>query len=218
MDTAIFAAAERSAPTRDPTVFIVDDDADIREAIAKLVRIAGLRHEVFASGNDFLSRYDTQMPGCLVLDIRMPGMSGLELQQALCQSGRRLPIIFITGFGDIPLITKAIRDGAIDVIPKPFDAETLLRRIHEAVERDLSDRQKQTQVDAIQHRLQCLTERESEVMRRLADGESAKQIAQKLAISSKTVDNHRAKVLEKMQVDNPTQLARHLAMLDDLSH
>jgi two-component system, LuxR family, response regulator FixJ len=197
MDAATSTTIGPIAEGPSPTVFIVDDDGDIQQAIALLARSAGFASETFPSAQKFLDRYDGRQPGCLVLDIRMPGMSGLELQQILNLRDVRPTIIFITGHGDIPLITQGIRDGALDVIPKPFNAETLLKRIHEAILLDLANRDKRHQVSEIQSRMNSLTDREREVMRLLAAGESAKQIGQKLCISSKTVDNHRAKSWKK---------------------
>jgi FixJ family two-component response regulator len=218
MNTQSTTAVDPSVLALESTVFIVDDDADTRGAISRLVRSSGLAEQEFASARQFLDQYDEAKPGCLVLDIKMPVMSGLELQQSLHIKDVQLPIIFITGHGEVSVVTQAIRDGAVDVIPKPFRAELLLSRIQEAIALDLANRRKRVQVVEIQQRIKSLTDREYEVMQHLAAGDSAKQIAQKLSISPKTVDNHRAKALEKMQVDNPTQLAHQLALLNgDLS-
>jgi RNA polymerase sigma factor (sigma-70 family) len=217
-DAAFSRVAGSASPASKATVFIVDDDSDVRKALSRLVRSIGLLEESFASASEFLERYDASKPGCLVLDIRMPGMNGLELQQALNHRGRGIPIVFITGYGDIPTITQAIRDGAIDVIAKPVDPKELLKRIGEAIQLDLENRLKREKIEEIRRCLNNLTDREREVMSLLAAGHSAKEIAQRLAISSKTVDNHRAKVLEKMLVDNPTQLARKLSQIDSPEH
>ena len=195
------------------TVFIVDDDPDVRRSVSLLVRSIGLADECFSTAQDFLQQYDPVKPGCLVLDIRMPGMSGLELQKALNAAEAMPPIIFITAHGEIPCASQALRDGAVDFIQKPFSPQTLLERIREAVGRDQEHRRKRTLARSIQERIARLTDREREIMELLSKGESTKQIAQRLSISPKTVDNHRAKVLEKMNVDNPTQLAHLLAAL-----
>ena len=196
------------------TVFVVDDDADVRRSVSLLVRSVGLVEDSYASAQDFLDHYDPQRPGCLVLDIRMPGMSGLEMQKGLNSTTLLPPIIFITAHGEIPLATQAIRAGAVDFLQKPFSPQALLERIREAIELDRENRRKRALADGIQERMTLLTEREREIMRFLALGQSTKKIAQHLAISPKTVDNHRAKILEKMNVDNPTQLAHLAALLD----
>lgn len=195
------------------TVFIVDDDPDVRRAVQLLVRSIGLADECYSTAQDFLQQYDSSRPGCLVLDIRMPGMTGLELQKALAAADIKPPIIFVTAHGEIPCASQALRDGAVDYIQKPFSPQTLLERIREAVQRDQENRRKRSLAHGIQDRIARLTDREREIMDLLASGESTKQIAQRLSISPKTVDNHRAKVLEKMNVDNPTQLAHLLAAL-----
>lgn len=197
------------------TVFIVDDDADVRQSVSLLIRSIGLAETCYASAQDFLTHYDPQKPGCLVLDIRMPGMSGLELQKRLNSNVLLPPIIFITAHGEIPLAIQAMRAGAVDFIEKPFSPQALLERIREAIERDRENRRDQTRAAAVQERMTQLTDREREIMRFLASGQSTKQIAQQLSISSKTVDNHRARILEKMKVDNPTQLAHLIALLDE---
>ncbi len=195
------------------TVFVVDDDPDVRKSVALLARSVGLEVETYSSAREFLDGYDPSKPGCLVLDVRMPGMTGLEMQKesALLDGP---PVIFVSAHGEIPLATQAIRSGALDFIQKPFSPQTLLERIHEALTIDHQRRQRRTQACAVQERLQKLTEREREIMQLLARGETAKRIAILLAISPKTVDNHRAKILEKMRVDNPTQLTRLLGTLD----
>jgi len=196
------------------TVFIVDDEADIRRSLEILVASIGLAVETFATAKDFLQRYDSQAPGCLILDVRLPGMTGLELQKELSARGTCPPIIFISGHGDVALASEALRAGAVDFIQKPFAAEALLRRVREAIALDQERRRKHTLARDAEGRLPTLTDREREIMQLLAAGDSTKQIAQGLSISPKTVDHHRAKVLEKMNVDNPTQLARLLALLE----
>lgn len=196
------------------TVFIVDDDGDIRDGVSLLVQSVGLSAEVFSSADEFIEHYEPTQQGCLVLDIRMPGMSGLELQAKLDADRLWPPIIFISAHGDIPLAAHAIRAGAVDFIQKPFNNHVLLERIQEALAVDRENRRLRALAGDLEERLSKLTERELEIMKLLAAGESTKQIAGRLAISPKTVDNHRAKILEKMNVENPTQLSRLLSMQD----
>jgi two-component system, LuxR family, response regulator FixJ len=196
------------------TVFIVDDDPDVRRAVALLAKSVGLECEVHSSAQAFLTAYDPSKSGCLVLDIRMPGMSGLAMQKELELRGDGPPVIFITAHGEIPLATQAIRAGAVDFIQKPFSPQVLLERIREALDLDHRLRQRRVVASQIQKDLDTLTRREREIMRMLAVGETTKHIATLLSISSKTVDNHRARILEKMHVDNPTQLAQLLALME----
>lgn len=207
------APACESELTTTATVFIVDDDPDVRRSVSLLVRSIGLVEESFPTAQEFLEHYDPAKPGCLVLDIRMPGMSGLELQKALHSAETVPPIIFITAHGEIPCASQALRGGAVDFIQKPFSPQTLLERVREAVQKDHERRRKSAMARSIRERIKRLTDREREIMDLLSRGDSTKQIAQRLSISPKTVDNHRAKVLEKMNVDNPTQLAHLLAAL-----
>ena len=193
------------------SVFIVDDDADVRRAVGSLVRSVDLQSHDFSSAQEFLDQYDPDWPGCLVLDIRMPGMTGIQLQHELRDRHIDLPIIFITAHGEIPIATSAMRDGAVDFLPKPYSPQVLLDRIHEAISLDRQRRVASARRREVESRVCTLTLREREVMEFLADGCSNKVIAKRLGISQKTVDNHRSKVLEKMEVDNPTQLARLVA-------
>ena len=196
------------------TLFVIDDDQDIRRAICRLAQAEGLAVEDFASAPNFLERYDPQKPGCIVLDIRMPGMSGLELQRALSILGSCPPIIFVSAHGEIPLAIQALRDGAVDFIPKPFSASALLERIHEAIALDHDNRRKRALATEVQLRWRNMTDREREISLLLATGETTKHIAQRLSISPKTVDNHQTRILAKMNVENATQLAHLLAALE----
>jgi two-component system, LuxR family, response regulator FixJ len=196
------------------TLFVIDDDEDIRRAICRLAQAEGLAVEDYASAPSFLEDYDPQKPGCIVLDIRMPEMSGLELQKALSALGSCLPIIFVSAHGEIPLAMQAMRDGAIDFIPKPFRASTLLQRIHEAMALDKDNRRKRALAAEVQQRWNKLTDREREISLLLATGETTKHIALHLSISPKTVDNHQTRILAKMNVENSTQLANLLAVLE----
>jgi FixJ family two-component response regulator len=196
------------------TLFVVDDDRDIRRAICRLAQADGLAVEDYATAPIFLEQYDPQRFGCIVLDIRMPGMSGLELQKALSVLGSGPPIIFVSAHGEIPLAMQAMRDGAVDFIPKPFCPSTLLKRIHEAMALDRDNRRKRALSAEIQQCWKKLTNREREISRLLATGKTTKHIALNLSISPKTVDNHQTRILAKMNVENSTQLAHLLAMLE----
>ncbi|MCA9203336.1 MAG: response regulator [Pirellulaceae bacterium] len=186
----------------------MDDDPDVRRAVSLLVRSVDLEARLYSSAQEFLTSYDGQTPGCLVLDLRMPGMTGLQLQQRLMEEEIRLPVIFISAYGEIAAASAAMRAGAVDFLPKPFSPQTLLERIHEAVALDAKQRQAIARQREVNQRIETLTGREHEVMQLLAAGDSTKVIARRLGISQKTVDNHRAKVLEKLDVENATQLAR----------
>jgi FixJ family two-component response regulator len=196
------------------TLFVIDDDQDIRRAICRLGQAEGLAVEEYASAPNFLEHYDPQKPGCIVLDVRMPGMSGLDLQKALSVQEICPPIIFVSAHGDIPLAMQAVRDGAIDFIPKPFRAAALLQRIHEAMALDQANRHKRALAAEAQRRWSKLTDREREISRHLAAGETPKHVAISLSISPKTVDNHQTRIFAKMNVENPTQLAHLLAALE----
>ena len=204
----------RASATPVSTVFVVDDDDDIRRVICLLARQEGLAVEGYASGRDFLQHYDSQRPGCLVLDIRMPGMSGLELQQELAALGSCPPIIFVSATREIPLAVQALRDGAVDFLTKPFPPAVLLERIHQAIALDQENRRKGALAAEVQLRWNKLTDREREISLLLATGETPKHIALNLSICPKTVDNHQTRILTKMNVENPTQLAHLLATMD----
>ena len=196
------------------TLFVIDDDQDIRRAICRLAKAEGLAVEDYVSASNFLEHYDPQKPGCIVLDIRMPGMNGLELQKALCAGGSCPPIIFVSAHGEIPSAIQALRDGAVDFIPKPYSPSALLQRIHEALALDQDNRRKRALAADVQLRWNTLTDREREISRLLATGETTKHIALHLSICPKTVDNHQTRILAKMNVENSTQLAHLLATLE----
>lgn len=190
------------------TVFIVDDDQAIRHAMELLMRSVGLRYEIFHSGDDFLEHYSPDRPGCLVLDIRMPGMGGLELQQKLIELHSTLPIIFITGHGDVPMAVKAMQKGAVDFIQKPFRDQELLDRVHEALKTDEERRSEREEQDDIAARIDKLTKREHEVMDLVVTGKPNKVIAYELGVSQRTVEIHRARVMEKMEARSLAELVR----------
>jgi len=190
----------------DPVVFIVDDDASVRKGLERLVRSVGLRGKTFASAPEFLQCAASDGPSCLVLDVRMPGVSGLALQETLATAGHRIPIIFITGHGDIAMSVRAMKAGAVDFLPKPFNDQDLLEAIQEAIARDRQARQEWAVLQAIQQRTDLLTPRERDVLGLVVAGLLNKQIAAELGLSEKTVKAHRAQVMEKMQVSSVAQL------------
>ncbi len=191
-----------------PIVSIVDDDASVGRSLKRLMKSAGLDSQEFASAQEFLRRDPQDRPGCLVLDVRMPGLSGLDLQKELAVSGLSLPIIFITGHGDIPMSVKAMKSGAVDFLPKPFNEQELLDAIHRAIDRDIREREQRQQVLSIQQRVDLLTRREQEVFALVVTGMLNKQVAGQLGVAEKTVKVHRARVMEKMKADSLAHLVR----------
>jgi RNA polymerase sigma factor (sigma-70 family) len=191
-----------------PTVFIVDDDAAIRFAMQALMDSVNLNHEIFASADEFLEKITSQRPGCLVLDIRMPGLGGLELQDELIRRGNTLPIIFITGHGDVPMAVEAMQKGAVDFIQKPFRDQELLDRIRQALATDEERREEQQQHVEVANRLERLTNREREVFDLVVTGKPNKVIAYELGVSQRTVEIHRARVMEKMQARSLADLVK----------
>jgi RNA polymerase sigma factor (sigma-70 family) len=188
-------------------VFIVDDDASIRKSLERLVRSVGLRGKTFASAPEFLECAASDGPSCLVLDVRMPGASGMALQETLAAAGQSIPIIFITGHGDISMSVRAMKAGAVDFLAKPFNDQDLLEAVQEAIARDREAREKRAALQAIQQRVALLTPRERDVLALVVAGLLNKQIAAELGMSEKTVKAHRAQVMQKMQVSSVAQLA-----------
>jgi FixJ family two-component response regulator len=192
-----------------PTVFVVDDDDAVRKSLVRLLDSAGYRAESFASADAFLDRWRSEPShGCVLLDISMPGLDGLQLQQMLEASADRIPIIFITGYGDIPSSVKAMKAGAVDFFPKPFADEDLLRAVDEAVRRDLLERTERAEREALAARFDTLTPREREVMGLVVRGMLNKQIAFDLEASEKTIKIHRGRVMTKMGVQSVADLVR----------
>jgi FixJ family two-component response regulator len=181
-----------------PTVFVVDDDASVRGALARLLHSAGYQTETFASAEGFLAQSRFDAPACILLDVRMPGLNGLELQQALAAADRQLPIVFITGHGDVPMSVRAMKAGAEDFLPKPFDDEELLKAVAQALNKSQREQNERTEVAEIRKRLSSLTPREREVLCHVVAGQLNKQIASDLRIAEKTIKVHRARVMEKM--------------------
>lgn len=197
-----------------PRVFIVDDDPSIRKSLDRLIRSAGLAVETFATAHEFLERHSHKGPSCLVLDVKMPGLNGLELQEKLLSQEYAMPIIFITGHGDIPMTVKAIKKGAIDFLSKPFDDKDLLDAVHEALQTDSKAWTVRDELENIHRRLKSLTPREYEILTYVINGMLNKQIAYALKISEKTVKVHRGRVMEKMDVDSVAELVRLTEKLD----
>jgi len=191
-----------------PTVFVVDDDESVRGSLRFLLRSAGLESRAFGSAQEFLAAYDPSQPGCLVLDVRMPGMSGLELQQELNLRGAILPVIFITGHGDIPMAVEAMQHGAHDFLQKPFRDEDLIERVRRALAKDAKSRAALEEHKAIRGRLDSLTPREREVLALMARGKPNKIMAHELGVSQRTVEIHRARVMEKSGASSLAELVR----------
>ena len=191
-----------------PTIFVVDDDSAVRDALKLLLRSVGQAVETFGSGPEFLDAYGEDRAGCLVLDIRMPGMSGLEMQQKLNERHSILPIIFITGHGDVPMAVEAMQAGAVDFIQKPFRDQDLIDRINQALEKDSNNRAALGERNDIRRRLETLTPREREVLDLVVHGKANKVIAGDLKLSQRTVEIHRARVMEKMQASSLAHLVR----------
>lgn len=192
----------------EPTVYIVDDDQAIRHAMGLLLKSVGVKHDLFSTGDEFLSAYCPEWAGCLVLDIRMPGLGGLELQDKLLDAGSTLPVIFITGHGDVPMAVEAMRKGAVDFIQKPFRDQELLDRVREALETDQVRRAAHEQSSEVRERMDTLTKREHEVMELVVTGKPNKVIAYELDVSQRTVEIHRARVMEKMRARSLADLVR----------
>ena len=201
-----------TASTQKSTVYIVDDDQSIRHAMELLMRSVGLDYEIFHSGDDFLKDHTNDRAGCLVLDIRMPGLGGLELQEKLNDMGSTLPVIFITGHGDVPMAVEAMQKGAVDFIQKPFRDQELLDRIGEALKTDQERRSAREEKAEVRDRIDKLTNREHQVLDLVVTGKPNKVIAYELGVSQRTVEIHRARVMEKMQAKSLADLVRmHLA-------
>jgi FixJ family two-component response regulator len=192
----------------DQVVFVIDDDPSIRMAIKELIEAVGISCQTFESGQELLNATLPDVPGCLVLDVRLPGLSGLNLQRELKARGINIPIIFITGHGDIPMTVQAMKAGAVEFLTKPFRDQDLLDAIEQALERDRLARQEFTEIRELRQRSEALTPRELEVMRLVVSGLLNKQIAAELGISEKTVNVHRAQVMQKMHADSLADLVR----------
>jgi FixJ family two-component response regulator len=191
-----------------PVVFVVDDDLAVRDAIRKLISSVGLRVETFGSAGEFFSGKRPDVPACLVLDVRLPDVSGLEFQRALAEANVEIPIIFITGHGDIPMSVRAMKAGAVEFLTKPFRGQELLDAVQEAIAKDRAARTQRVQLDEIRARYDTLTAREKEVLHLVASGMLNKQVAAELGNSELTIKTHRGRVMQKMGADSLADLVR----------
>jgi two-component system, LuxR family, response regulator FixJ len=193
---------------RSPAVFIVDDDEAVRSSLRLLIKSVGLIPTALGSAREFLEKYDPAQPGCLVLDVRMPEMSGLELQEQLNRQGAVIPVIFITGHGDVPMAVEAMQAGAFDFLQKPFRDQDLIDRIQKALEKDRANRAVLNERSLIRERLESLTPREREVLEMVSSGKPNKIMAAELGVSQRTVEIHRGRVMQKMGASSLAQLVR----------
>jgi two-component system, LuxR family, response regulator FixJ len=196
------------------TVFVVDDDEGVRNSLRFLLKSVGLASRTLSSASEFLDSYKPSQPGCLVLDVRMPGMSGLELQQQLNLRGATIPVIFITGHGDVPMAVEAMQHGAFDFLQKPFRDQELIDRIQRALERDARSRTVLAQHARIRQRIESLTPREREVLTLMTKGKPNKVMAAELGVSQRTIEIHRARVMEKTAAASLAQLVRMVMDLE----
>jgi FixJ family two-component response regulator len=207
--------ATMASPT--PIVFVVDDDISVRESLESLIRFAGWQPETFASAGEFLARRRADVPSCLVLDMSLSDLNGLEVQKHIASDSADLPIIFITGYGDIPMTVQAMKGGAMEFLTKPFADDVLVNAIGNAIERSRTVSGRNAERNAIRDRYASLTRREREVMSLVASGASNKRVGRRLGISVITVKAHRGKVMRKMQADSLPDLVKMAAKLDDQS-
>lgn len=208
-------ASAAAAPLPDPTVFVVDDDPALLRLIRKLLETSGRRVETFTSATEFLESYQGERAGCLVLDVRMPGMSGLALQERLATDEIALPILIVTGYGDVPVAVQAMRQGAFDFIEKPFSGQILIDRIEAALAEDLRRRQTRTTREEVRRRRATLTPRERQVMDLVVQGKPNKLVGAALHLSPKTVEVHRANVMKKMEAGSLAELVRMALLIGD---
>jgi len=191
-----------------PTIYVVDDDADVRASLEDLLQTAGLRSQAFERAEDFLAAARLDGPSCLILDVSLPGMNGLEFQEQLAKAGLHIPIVFITAHGDIPMTVRAMKSGALEFLTKPFDDEQLLNAIQQALIRDHMVRQQDRELAAVRKRFGLLTPRERQTMSLVVSGMLNKQIAAELSVSEITIKVHRARVMQKMQAESLADLVR----------
>lgn len=198
----------------EPVIYIVDDDEAVRDGLGQLMESINLKVKAFSSAQEFLDSYEAPGPGCLLLDVRMPGMSGVKLQDTLAERNINLPIIFISGHGDLPLAVEAVKKGAVDFLEKPVGDQVLLDRVQEALAKDAQQRQHQAEQQVVLDRLELLTKRERQVLDLMREGKPSKTIAFELGLSRKTVEVHRAHVMGKMNVESLAELMALLSRMD----
>jgi RNA polymerase sigma factor (sigma-70 family) len=208
------ARTTESTAVEAPIVFVIDDDESMRRALDRLLRSVGLQVETFSAASDFIARPLPDRPACVILDLRLPGLSGLEVQESLARAGREIPIIFISGYADVPSSVRALKAGAFDFLQKPFGDQQLLDVIHEALERNRVDRRERAERAAVRERFDTLTPRERDVLRLVLQGLLNKQIAAELGISEKTVKFHRGRVMDKTQAGSVAELVRQAGKID----
>jgi FixJ family two-component response regulator len=199
--------------TATDTVFVIDDDAGVRQALESLIGSVGLRVACFASPEEFLRQRHTDTPSCLVLDVRLPGLSGLDLQRELASTPYCIPIIFITGHGDVPMAVRAMKGGAVEFLPKPFRDQDLLDAIGYALDLDRAAKVRSVELDSVQSRVARLTQRQRQIMMRMLDGRLNKQIAAELDLSENTVKVHRRRIMKRMRAPNFAELVHMIELL-----
>jgi RNA polymerase sigma factor (sigma-70 family) len=197
-----------------PIVFVIDDDESMRRALERLLRSVGLQVETFSAASEFIGRPLPERPACVILDLRLPGQSGLDVQESLARAGREVPIIFISGYADVPSSVRALKAGALDFLQKPFSDQQLLDVVNEALERDREERRRRAEREAVRERFDTLTPRERDVLRLVLQGLLNKQIAAELGISEKTVKFHRGRVMDKTQAGSVAELVRQAQKIE----
>ncbi|MBT6153625.1 MAG: response regulator transcription factor [Planctomycetaceae bacterium] len=207
-DSPVESDADPAQPEPQATVFVVDDEIVVRDSLRWLIESVGLPVRTFSSGSEFLDAYSPRMAGCAILDVRMPGISGLDLQETLRERGATIPIILITGYADVPMAVRAMKSGATEFLRKPFSDQQMLDIVQRAIDDDAKYRKKNARLEELRQRLKSLTPRECEILVFVSDGLASREIGENLNISQKTVETHRTNMMKKMQVSNVALLTR----------